>query len=349
MSKKIRVIIADDSALMRKKISEILQSDPEIEVVAIAKDGKEAIDAVHLMKPDVVTLDVEMPVLNGLDTLGYLMSECPVPCVMISAFTKAGSEESIRALEFGAIDLISKPGGVISHDITKISKEIIEKVKLAAKVPIDKLRLIWAEKVKESRVIIKKPFSIIKVFAIAASTGGPQALATILPLLRADLPAAFLVVQHMPEGFTKSFSERLDWQSKISIVEAEDHMPIKSGQVIIARGGIHMEAAGGENDPHVVLIDKPSQLGVKPCANIMMGSVAKNFKQKSIGVVLTGMGSDGTFGAQAIKAAGGIILVQDKESCTVYGMPRSVVEAGLADKSVPLSLMAKEMEKLVDI
>ncbi|MDD5773904.1 MAG: chemotaxis response regulator protein-glutamate methylesterase [bacterium] len=349
MNKKIRVVIADDSALMRKKISEILQSDPEIEVVAIAKDGKEAIDAIHDQKPDVVTLDVEMPVLNGLDTLGYIMSECPVPCVMISAFTKEGSEETIRALEFGAIDFICKPGGVISPDITKISKEIIEKVKLASKVPIEKLKLIWAEKAKESREIIKKPSSIIKVFAIASSTGGAQALSTILPLLSADLPAAVLVVQHMPVGFTKSFSERLNWQSKISILEAQDQMPIKPAQVIIARGGIHMEVEGGENNPHVILSDKPAQLGVKPCANIMMGSVAKNFKQKTVGIILTGMGTDGTFGAQAIKTAGGMVLAEDKSSCIVYGMPRSVVEAGLADRIVPLHLMAREMEKLVKV
>lgn len=346
--KKIRVVVADDSALMRKRISGVLQSDPEIEVVAIAKDGKEAIDAVHSMKPDVVTLDVEMPVLNGLDALGYIMSECPVPCIMISAFTKNGSEVSIRALEFGAIDIISKPEGVLSPDIDKIGKEIIEKVKLAAKVSAGKLKLIWADKVKECRPVLKKPFTITKVFAVASSTGGAQALVSLLPLLKEDLPAAVLVVQHMPEGFTRSFSERLNWQSKISIVEAEDNMPIKPAQVIIARGGMHMEAAGGENDPYIVLSDKPSQLGVKPSANIMMGSVAKIFRKKAVGVVLTGMGCDGTFGAQAIKSAGGIVLAQDKASCIVYGMPRSVIEAGLADKIVPLDLMASVMERLAD-
>jgi len=347
MPDKIRVVVADDSALMRKKISEILNSDPDIEVVAVVRNGQEALDAVYSLRPDVVTLDVEMPILNGLDTLGYIMSEVPTPCVMISAFTTKDAQETIRALEFGAVDFIAKPSGVISPDIEKVAKEIIEKVKLAAKIPVQKLKLIWARRAEEREGILKKPSGMSRIFAIASSTGGTQALATILPALRGDLPAGVLVVQHMPAGFTKSLAERLGWQSKIKVVEAEDQMPIKPAQVIIAQGGLHMEVAGKENSPYVTLSDKPPQLGVRPSANIMMESAAKMFKDKTVGIVLTGMGSDGTLGAQAIKSSGGIVLAEDETSCVVYGMPKSVAEAGLVDKVVTLREMAGEMEKLI--
>jgi len=347
MSEKIRVIIADDSALMRKRINEILNSDPDIEVVAIARNGQEALEAVYSFKPDVVTLDVEMPVLDGIQTLGYIMSEVPTPCVMISAFTKEGTRETIHALEFGAVGFIAKPGGVISPDIAAIGKEIIAKVKMAARVPVERLRLIWAQKAVEKEKILKKPPAMKRVFAIASSTGGTQALATILPKLSGNLPAGVLVVQHMPEGFTKTLAERLNWQSKINIVEAEDQLPIKPATVIIARGGKHMEVAGEEDDPRIIICDKPAQMGVKPSANIMMESAAKIFRQKTVGVVLTGMGSDGTLGAQAIRSAGGMVLAEHKDSCVVYGMPKSVIEAGLANKVVPLHRLATEIMRFV--
>ena len=347
MTKKIRVVVADDSALMRKRISEILNSDPDVEVVATTKNGQETLEVVISLKPDVVTLDVEMPLIGGLETLGYIMSEVPTPCVMISAFTAEGTTETIRALEFGAVDFVTKPSGVVSMDIETVGKEIIEKVKLASRVSVSKLKLLWVQKAQEIEAILKKPAQMKKVFTIASSTGGTQALATILPSLRADLAAGVLVVQHMPAGFTKSLAIRLGWQSKIAVVEAEDRMPIRPAHVIIARGGLHMEVAGSENSPYVVLSDKPPQMGLRPCANLMMESASMIFKRKTIGVVLTGMGLDGTLGAQSIKSNGGTVLAEDKSSCVVYGMPKSVSEAGLADKIVKLSDMAKEMEELV--
>jgi two-component system chemotaxis response regulator CheB len=346
MADKIRVVIADDSALMRRKIAEILIGDPAIEVVAICRDGKEAIEAVHNLRPDVVTLDVEMPILGGLEALGYIMSEVPTPCVMISAFTREGAKESIQALEFGAVDFVAKPGGVISLDIDRIAKEIIEKIKVASKVSVNKLRVIWAERAEERERILKKPAAMKRVFAVASSTGGTQALATVLPSLPADFPACVLCVQHMPEGFTKSLAERLNWQSKIRVVEAEDRMPLKPAQAILARGGMHMEVAGSDEKAHIVLADKPPELGVKPNANIMMQSAARIFKERTVGVVLTGMGSDGTLGAQAIKSGGGVVIAEDQLSCVVYGMPKSVIDAGLADKVVPLAQVAREMERL---
>ncbi|HLD44629.1 MAG TPA: response regulator, partial [bacterium] len=194
MSKKIRVIIADDSALMRKKLGEILNSDHEIEVVAIVRNGRELLDVAFHLKPDVITLDVEMPVLNGLEALGYIMSEMPTPCVMISAFTKLGAKETIKALEYGAVDFVAKTSGTISPDIDFLGPEIINKVKLASRVAVQKLKLIWTEKTKDDAKVLKKPQAMTKVFALASSTGGIQALATILPALPADLPAGVLVV-----------------------------------------------------------------------------------------------------------------------------------------------------------
>ena len=332
---------------MKRKIADILNSDPGIEVVAIARNGKEALEAVHSLRPDVVTLDIEMPVLGGLDALGYIMSEVPTPCIMISAFTSPESQETMRALEFGAVDFITKPGGVISPDIDKLSGEIIEKVKIAAKVSVEKIKFIWAKKAEEIEAILKKPEAMSRVFTVASSTGGTQALATILPALSPDLKAGVLVVQHMPEGFTKSLAERLNWQSRISIVEAEPGMLIKPGQVIIAKGGFHMEVSGEEKDAKVILNKKPLHLGVRPSADILMQTAANTFKKKTIGVVLTGMGSDGTIGSQAIKSQGGMVLAEDETSCVVYGMPKSVADAGLVDKVVTLHDMAKEMEKLV--
>jgi two-component system chemotaxis response regulator CheB len=347
MGKKIRVIVVDDSALMRKKIGEILNADSDIEVVAFAKDGKEALEAVHALKPDVVTLDVEMPILNGIETLGYIMSEIPTPCVMISAFTKAGAAETIKALEFGAIEFVEKPSGVISPDIAKKSREIIEKVKVAANVPASRLKVIMPEKAKEERLIVKKAPGINRLIAIASSTGGTQALTSILPRLRADIPAGIVITQHMPSGFTKSLAERLNWQSKISVVEAEDRMPIKPGHAILARGGFHLEVAGTADAPHVLLNDGPPRLNVRPCADIMMESAARIFGDRTIGVVLTGMGSDGTLGSKAIKAEGGVVIAEDQDSCVVYGMPKSIIDSRLADKVLRLDDIPSELEKMV--
>ncbi len=346
MGKKIRVVIADDSALMRKKISEILNRDPDIEVVAAARDGFELLDLVQKLKPDVVTLDIEMPVLNGLDALGYIMSEFPTPCVMISAYVKQNSVETIRALEFGAVDFVTKPGGVVSADIESVSAEIISKVKLAAEVPPENLRLLYAEKTAEQETIIKKPSGVSKVFVIASSTGGTQALATILPSIKADIKAAILVVQHMPEGFTNSLAERLNWQSKISVVEAEDKMPIRAGTAIVAKGGWHMEVRNIDGSPCVSLTSSPHELGLRPCANVTMRTAAACFRDICTGVVLTGIGSDGTAGARAVKEFGGVVIAQDEKSSVIYGMPKSAFEAGVVDKVLPLLSIASEMEKL---
>lgn len=345
--KKIRVIIADDSALMRKKIFEILSADSEIEVIATVRNGRELVESIHSLKPDVVTIDVMMPLLDGIQALGYIMSEIPTPCVMISAFTTSGAQETIKALELGAIDFIPKPGGEISRDIESVGDLIREKVKIAAKIPSHKLHLHFAERVRAKEEIPRFSSFISRYFAIASSTGGTQALASIIPKLPSDFPASVLVVQHMPAGFTGSLAERLNWQSEISVVEATDNMDIIPAQVVIAKGGKHMVIAESGGKCKIKLNDGPTRQGVKPNADILMESCAKIFRDKTVGIVLTGMGNDGTLGSKAIKENGGSVITEEKSTCVIYGMPKSVVEANLSDKSLPLDKIAGEMKKMV--
>lgn len=344
---KIRVLVADDSAFMRKKIVEILSSDPEIEVIAVAKDGRDAIESANSLKPDVITLDIEMPVMSGLDALGYIMSEMPTPCLVISAFTDKDSEETLKALEYGAVDFVTKPGGVISRNIDEVAADIITKVKNAARVPVNKLKLIYAEPGKTAAKRSVEGHRINKIFVIASSTGGTQALATLLPAIEKDIPAAILVVQHMPEGFTKSLAERLDKISQISVREATNGMILHAGEAVVARGGSHMEISGTLQTPVITLSDAPPVFGLRPCADFTMKSAAASFADAVVGIVLTGMGSDGTLGSSAIKSAGGIVIAQDETSSVIYGMPKSVVSANLADKVLPLGGIAQEIQRIL--
>ncbi len=344
---KIRVLVADDSAFMRKKIVEILSSDPEIEVIAVAKDGRDAIESANSLKPDVITLDIEMPVMSGLDALGYIMSEMPTPCLVISAFTDKDSEETLKALEYGAVDFVTKPGGVISRNIDEVAADIITKVKNAARVPVNKLKLIYAEPGKTAAKRSVEGHRINKIFVIASSTGGTQALATLLPAIEKDIPAAILLVQHMPEGFTKSLAERLDKISQISVREATNGMILHAGEAVVARGGSHMEISGTLQTPVITLSDAPPVFGLRPCADFTMKSAAASFADAVVGIVLTGMGSDGTLGSSAIKSAGGIVIAQDETSSVIYGMPKSVVSANLADKVLPLGGIAQEIQRIL--
>jgi len=344
---KIRVVIADDSAFMRKRLVEIISSASDMEIVAVARNGREAIEAAHSLNPDVITMDIQMPVMDGIEALGYIMSEVPTPCIVISAFATDGSEKTLRALEFGAIDFVTKPSGVISKDIDMVAEEIIEKIRLAAQVPAWRLRLVYpVERMapKPSTVLLPE---LKKIFVVASSTGGTQALATLLPMLKRDMPAAVLVVQHMPEGFTKGLAQRLDRISNVTVKEAEDGMRLVAGEVIIAKGGSHLELEGSFDSPCVKLGDGAPVMGLRPNANVTFSSVARLFRERTVGIVLTGMGSDGTAGSREIKTAGGFVIAQDEASSIIYGMPKSVVQAKLADKVVPLLKISEEMERLL--
>ena len=353
MSEKIRVLVVDDSALMRLMISDILNSDKEIEVVATARDGEDGIKKVTELKPDVVTLDVEMPRLDGLDALGYIMSEIPTPVVMISAFTKKGAEVTFRAMEYGAVDFVSKPSGPISRGIRVIGDELIAKIKVAVRVDLDKLNFIGPKKIPE-KYLKAKPKKIVpevKVVTIGASTGGPRALGGILSQLDPDIPAGLLIVQHMARGFTKTFADRLDRESRIEVKEAEAGNRIEQGKALIAPGDYHMTVRRdkiGKETAGVICLNQDSPVyGLRPTVDIMMLSAVEVYGGKTVGVILTGMGSDGAKGMKAIKENKGKTIAQDKNTCVVYGMPKAAVEEGVVDKVVPLDKIAEEIMKMV--
>jgi two-component system chemotaxis response regulator CheB len=338
--KKIRVLVADDSALMRLRISDILNSAPEIEVIATARDGEDAIRKVTEFRPDVVTLDVEMPRLDGLGTLGYIMSEVPTPVVMVSAYTQRGAEATFLALKYGAIDFVPKPSGVISRDIRKVEEELVAKVKIAARVDLRKLKFILPKKAFKKPSKVKPIIGGEKVVAIGASTGGPRALTQVLTRLPSNFSAALLVVQHMPERFTKTFAQRLNTESRITVKEAEEDDSIIPGQALIAPGNYHLVVESKGSRKAVGLNQNPSLHGVRPSVDVMMLSVAEVYGPNAVGVILTGMGSDGAQGMRAIKEKKGKTIAQDKDSCVIYGMPQAAIKQGSVDKVTSLNRIA---------
>ena len=346
----IRVLVVDDSAFARLSISKQLDSDPGIEVTGFARDGLEALEKVKELKPGVVTLDVSMPRMDGLEALKRIMSEEPTPVVMLSGLTDDGTEATIRALELGAVDFFLKAPKATSAGFFGLDGSLNAKIKMASRIGKARLRAAGRRKKPQPRPekisavrIPDRPFAPpSKVVVIGSSTGGPAALYELIPNLPADIPAAILVVQHMPPLFTKSLSDRLNDLSEVTVREAEAGEPLLTGQVLVAPGGYHMVVNNGK----IALNQKEPVLGLRPAANVTMQSVAQAYGAASIGIVLTGMGSDGTDGAAAIKATGGRTAVQDQKTSAIYGMPRSVVESGNADKIVPLPQMAREIVRL---
>ncbi len=336
MADPIRVFIVDDSAFMRYTINRHLGADPDIIVVGSAENGLEALKKIPSLKPDVVTLDVEMPKLDGLSTLQRLMVDCPTPVVMLSSLTARGARTTIKALMYGAVDFVQKPAG--SKETREVMSVLIQKVKAAAGVHAGKIAPARAEIAPPSRHAVMSPFSVgDPLLVIGASTGGPKALQEVMAHLPADLPAAVLIVQHMPAGFTKSLAQRLNDLSPLTVQEAADGDRLARGLALLAPGDFHMEITSNKR---VKLTKDPRRNHVRPAVDITMETAARNFGKSVLGVVLTGMGSDGTDGARLIKQNGGRIVAEDESTSVVYGMPRSVVEAGLADKVVPLPTVA---------
>ncbi|MCD4703905.1 MAG: chemotaxis response regulator protein-glutamate methylesterase [Methanosarcinaceae archaeon] len=352
----IKVLVVDDSAFMRKVISDILSKDPMIDVVATARNGQDAIEKVERFGPDVVTLDNEMPVLDGLHTLGYIMSECPTPVIMLSAVSEKAADITLTAMEYGAVDVIIKPSGNISLDINKMAEEIVSKVKTAAKVDPEKLEFMERHvDISKSRkdlsvrtqasTSMKKGIRVNKIVAIGSSTGGPRALEQVIPKLPADLPAAVLVVQHMPAGFTASLSKRLDSQSPLTVKEAKDGDVIRIGEVLLAPGNYHMEIVQKKIDgvmkEVVALNQRPREQGVRPAVNVLFKSIVPIYRPNILSVILTGMGVDGADGVARIKEMGGYAIAEAEQSCVVYGMPKAIVDRGMADSVLPLEKIAE--------
>lgn len=345
MGDKIRVLVVDDSGFVRSIVSQELGTDPEIEIVGSAKDGIDAIEKVRRLKPDVVTMDIIMPEMDGLTALEHIMKESPTPVVMLSALTTSGAEVTIKALELGAVDFFLKPSVLSPLGNASSKAELIEKIKLAARSIIPKASIPHPHSPVHPTRNVRKAHSRGKpdhIVVIGASTGGPRALMQVIPKLPADIDATILVVQHMPSLFTRSLAERLDSLSSLNVREAQDGDEIQRCQVLVAPGDYHMVV----NNSHIQLHRGPPVLGVRPCIDVTMESVARTFGNRSLGVVLTGMGADGTRGAAIIKAAGGKIIVEDESTCTVNGMPMSVIRAGYADYIVPIHDVAL---KIADI
>jgi two-component system chemotaxis response regulator CheB len=338
----IRVLIADDSALIRQAVRRVLDADPEIEVIDTARDGLDALLKVESLQPDVVTLDVEMPRLDGLSALKLLMERFPRPVIMFSSLTAPGTEATVRALALGAVDFLCKPSVATGAGISALADELVAKVKRAARARVRRITL--PPRPTLSRLPAAPPPLPLarpaagpeRLLVIGSSTGGPRALAELTAGLPPDLPCAGIIVQHLPAGFTRSLAERLDQGCALRVAEAQAGAELATGQLLVAPGDYHLSLAG----TRVVLDQAPRRHGVRPAVDTTLEAAAAVFGPAVLAVILTGMGEDGTEGARAIKAAGGRVLAEAETTCVVYGMPRSVVEAGLADEVVPLDAMA---------
>lgn len=341
----IRVVVVDDSAFMRKALTTMLEKDPDIKVVATARNGAEGLEVVRKHDPDVVTLDIEMPKMDGLTALRHIMMEMPRPVLMISSLTTEGAESTLKAMELGAVDFIPKQLANVSLEIVKIEKDLQQKVKCISR------RKIRAPRAKRAPVSVAKPAPRVAmpamqgrpkrdVLAIGVSTGGPPAVQKVLSKLPANFPAAILIAQHMPAAFTGPFAKRLDSVCKIKVKEAEGSEPLSPGTAYIAPGGKHITLQQRGSRMEVVVCEEPSDALYKPSVNVLIESVAKTTGRRAVGAILTGMGSDGAIGIRELKSRGGYILAQNDASCVVYGMPKAIVDAKLADEIVDIDDMA---------
>lgn len=342
----IRVLVVDDSAFMRKAITAMLQEDPEIKVIATARDGVEAVELAEKLKPDIVTLDVEMPRMDGITALKEIMQKCPVPVIMLSSLTTDGAKVTLEALELGAVDFIPKNLAELSVNIVKIKGILLEKIKTIArkgivrKRPLRQTVEVPRMEILKTRITGERKVGIV---SIGTSTGGPKALQEIIPKLPKDFPTPVVIAQHMPPNFTKPFAERLDQLSQLSVKEAEEGEPLKPGIVYIAPGRGHMKINRRGIETYVTISEDREEFIYRPSVDVLMSTVAECYPGRTLGVILTGMGSDGAKGCRKIKETGGRVFAQSEDTCVVYGMPRAVVEAGLADKVVPLEEMAGEI------
>lgn len=344
-----RVLIVDDSAFMRRLASQIIEESGEFAVAGTARDGVDALKQIHLLQPDIVTLDVDMPEMDGLTALGHIMNETPRPVVMLSAGTTIGGQEAtLGALELGAVDFVLKPSGSISLDLAVITDRLLDALRSAATANLAGLRRLPRASLPGRPPRLVRVSRATHAVVIASSTGGPRALAAIMPKLLASLPAAVLVVQHMPAGFTKSLAIRLDRASAIQIGEAEDGQPVVHSCVYVAPGGFHMSVKNDGDGPVIALDTSPPLWGVRPAADVLFRSVAALFGARSIAVVLTGMGRDGADGTRAVREAGGLALLQDRETATIFGMPQAALQHAGADRIMPLTEIGATISELVD-
>ena len=342
----IRVLVVDDSTFVRQALSRMLGSQPDIEVVGTAVDGQDGYEKVLALRPDVVTLDVKMPRMGGLEALSRIMADCPTPVLLLSSLTSEGGDVTLRGLELGAMDFVDKSSVQGHMNLLSLSEELQAKVRALASVPRGRLvpggRALLPVAKPPAPVVARRAV-IADVVVIGTSTGGPPALQALIPRFPEGLGSAILVVQHMPVGFTRSLAERLDARSVLRVREAQDDEPVMPGVVLVAPAGVHMKVRRRGAQVRVWLDEEPRGTLHRPSVDVLMTSVAKVYGSKTLGVVLTGMGSDGVEGLRAIRQAGGRTMAESEESCVIYGMPKAALEAGVVDQQVPLPRMADEI------
>ena len=341
MTDRIKVLVVDDSALMRKLIPTILARDSAIEVVGTAMDGAFALKKIEELRPDVVTLDLEMPRMDGMETLRLIMKSAPVPVILFSTHSKEGAYSTFKALALGAVDFVAKPLDAAVGHLDTIADQLIEKIKVAKRVAGKRLpQAIVADALPVQKKGARPAISPSRIIAIGISTGGPNALQFLLSQIPADFPASILIVQHMPEGFTEMFAKRLDECSPLEVQEARSGDLLLAGRVLLCPGNRHMMVRRMPRGDMVVLTDAPHVNGHRPSVDVLFHSVAQEFSLTAVGVLMTGMGDDGAGGLGAIKAAGGMTIAQSEESCVVSGMPRAAIMKGYANRIVSLEGMA---------
>ncbi|HHX64536.1 MAG TPA: chemotaxis response regulator protein-glutamate methylesterase [Chloroflexi bacterium] len=346
VSEPIRVLVVDDSAFIRFTLTRRLNQEPDIEVVGAAADGQEALKQIEALDPDVVTLDIEMPNMNGLQALRHIMAEMPRPVIMLSTLTQAGARETLQALALGATDFIPKPTNAIH--VQHVLDDLKTKVRSYARLPMARMRadIRPTHNRRQTERAAVRPFTEHDVLvAIGSSTGGPRALEQVLSRLPAHLPAAFVIVQHMPPIFTASLAERLNRVGPLHVKEAGRSDRLSVGMALLARGGLHLCL---QQDGSIRLSDAPPRNHVRPAVDVTFEHAARWFGPASVAVILTGMGSDGTVGARRIKARGGMVLAEAEESCVVYGMPKSAIEAGIVDRIASIDQMPVAVSEAVD-
>jgi two-component system, chemotaxis family, protein-glutamate methylesterase/glutaminase len=339
----IRVVVVDDSPFVRQALGRMLSVAADIEVVGTAVDGQDGVEKVCALRPDVVTLDVKMPRMGGLEALQRIMAECPTAVLLLSSLTSDGGEVTLRGLELGAMDFVDKSTVQGQMNLLELADELLAKVRALASVP--RARLVPAREPgpEVARAGARPAAQRAEVVVIGTSTGGPPALQAIIPRLPAQLGAPLLIVQHMPAGFTRSLAERLDQRSRLRVREAEEGDVLESGVVLIAPAGRHMKVRRRAAETRVWLDEEPRSALHRPAIDVLMSSVAKLYGRHALGILLTGMGSDGVEGLRAIRAAGGRTLAESEETAVIYGMPKAAVEAGVVDQTVSLTRIADEI------
>lgn len=371
---KTKLLVVDDSAFMRKLISDFFSDHMHIEVIGAARNGKDAIKKIEQLKPDVVTMDVEMPEMNGMEALKEIMQKYPLPVIMLSSTTKRGAENTLMAMEYGAVDFVAKPSGSISLDLHKIKDELVRKVEEASKVTVSKLRKPYEKSTVVSRTIrqplhneasklksMTKPTIKIdvptqktewsktskKIILIGTSTGGPRALQEVITKIPANVDAPILIVQHMPAGFTKSLAARLDQLSEIHVKEAEQGDLLQKGTAYIAPGGYHLKLRKVGSAFAVVLDNQePPRAGHRPSVDVLFEDVSQYSEFDKIAVIMTGMGYDGSKGLVSLKKTGNVTAIAESaETCIVYGMPKAAVETQLVDEVADVDDIARTIMK----